>query len=168
MPLRGILPALKLVEVGRREPIRRGCAPRGPSSGEMCGPSTWNASIACPSGSDSRAAARLRRAASIASGAPVITVGIEARYAGRESRVNGPLDFVMRRDRRVEIDPREAVDLKIDETGRDEDVSEPSRIQYRIDILNRRFEFNFDRLAGYRAAPATFHRESDLYTAYPQ
>ena len=53
----------------------RGWAPRGPSSGEMWGPSTWKPAMAGPSGRDSRAAARLRRQASMSPGAPVITVG---------------------------------------------------------------------------------------------
>src|SRR5260221_1505559 len=93
---------------------------------------------------------------------------IEACDAGRESRVDGPLNFVMRRSGRVEVDAGEAVDLKIDETGRDEGFGIAFIVQYGIDILNRRIELNFDRLAGYRAASATFHRESDLYTTYPQ
>ena len=76
--------------------------------------------------SDSRAAARLRRAASIASGAPVITVGIEAGDTGRESRVDGPLNFVMWRSGRVEVDSGEAVDLKIDEAGGDEGFESPA------------------------------------------
>ncbi len=93
---------------------------------------------------------------------------IEARDAGRESRVDGPLNFAMRRSGRVEIDTGKTIDLKIDETGGDESFRVAGILQYWIDILNRRFERNFDRLTGYRAAPATFHRQSDLYTAYPQ
>src|SRR5262249_13356000 len=51
------------------------CAPRGPSSGEMCGPSTWNPSMHKPSGSDALACASIFNCVSNASGELVIRVG---------------------------------------------------------------------------------------------
>ena len=53
----------------------RGCAPRGPSSGEMCGPSTWKPSMAAPSSRESLARERFSSAFAMSAGGPVITVG---------------------------------------------------------------------------------------------
>ena len=96
----------------------------------------------------------------------------EPRNAGGEDGADGPVNVVVRRRGRIEINAREAVDLEIDETGGEEDavvgvVTIPGR-QKRIDVLDRRIEFDFDALARNRAASATFHHTIALCTAYPQ